>query len=156
MIVNVRVHLEIGGVRTLLGPYRRQLVGGAREHDLHDFVLDKVVKVLTTDVFSRELRRKLYFVSVKSGEGERGGEEGGQERDVEVVYDVYCVRAEPSAAGITSSGLVAKLRRVFGLPEVKEEALVSWKVSPMDQDEGERLPECRTGREDCGSPTGIR
>ena len=114
MIVNIRVHLEIGGVRTLLGPYRRQLVGRAHESDLHDFVLDKVVEVLTTDVFSPELRRKLYFVSVKSGGGERGGEEGGQERDLEVVYDVYCVRAKPSAAGITSSGLVAEFMSVFG------------------------------------------
>ena len=152
MIVNISVHLVIGGVRTLLGPYQRQLVGRAHESDLHDFVLDKAVEVLTTDVFSPELRRKLYFVSVRSGRGERGGEEG----DLGVVYDVYCVRAEPSAAGIASSGLVAELMRVFGLSEVKEEALVPWQVTPVDQDEGERFPECRTGREDCGSPTGIR
>ena len=156
MIVNIRVHLEIGGVRTLLGPYQRQLVGRAHESDLHDFVLDKAIEVLTTDVFSPELRRKVYFVSVKSGGGERGGEEGGQERDLGVVYDVYCVRAEPSAAGIASSELVAELMRVFGLSEVKEEALVPWKVSPVGQDEEEIFPECRTEREDCGSPTGIR
>ena len=127
--VSIRVHLLIGGVPAVLGPYIRQLVGHVENSDL--LVLDKARELLTGDEFSRDLSLKHYFVSVKHGEEGQGGLENG----VKALYDVYCVRAQQSETGITGCELAAELKKSFELSDV--DRLVSWQVPLVDQEEEE-------------------
>ena len=144
MKVNIRVHLRVRGVPTIIGPLK--LGTALRGHDAHDLVLDRARELFTADEFSDDLRRNHYLVSAK-----RVGERG-LESDLEEWYDVYCVRAavESSTAGITKNELLSKLRDVFGLSEVKEEAVIPWKAPRVDQNEGgtPTLAENDTGVED--------
>lgn len=142
MKVNIRVHLCLRGVPTIIGPLKL----GAHGDDAHDLVLDRVRELFTADEFSDDLRRNHYLVSAK-----RVGERG-LESDLEEWYDVYCVRAatESSTAWITNDDLLSELRDVFGLSEVKEEAVIPWKAPRVDQNEGGTwtLAENDTGVED--------
>ena len=144
MKVNIRVHLCLRGVPTIIGPLK---LGTPLSGDnIHDLVLDQVRELLTADEFSDDLRRNHYLVSAK-----RVGERS-LESDQEEWYDVYCVRAaaQSSTAGITKNELLSELREVFGLSEVKEEAVIPWKAPRVDQNEGgtRTLAENDTGVED--------
>lgn len=130
MKVNIRVHLCLRGVPTIIGPLK--LGTALSGDDIYDLVLDQARELLTADEFSDDLRRNHYLVSAK-----RVGERS-LESDLEEWYDVYCVRAaaESSTAGITNNDLLSELRDAFGLSEVKEEAVIPWKAPRVDQNEG--------------------